>query len=127
MRRTNDIHIMLNDEEYALFNRMAEATGLNHRQLLIASLSDDVFLPKEYIEQLEKINSVLSEFNNRYISRCSANINQLAKRANTTGELPTENELKAIQEELSKIQKGANKLWQYIRLCLQEAREPTVH
>ncbi len=126
MRRTNDIHIMLNDEEYALFNRMAEATGLNHRQLLIASLSDDVFLPKEYTDELEKTNELLSKFN-EYVRKTGTNINQLSKKANSTGELPTKEELKAINEEISKIQKGANKLWQYIRLCLQEAREPTVH
>lgn len=125
-QRQNEIHIMLNDEEFALFNRMLEATGLNYRQLLIASLSDDVFLPKEYTEQLMKLNTLVNKMN-EYIKKTGVNINQMAKKANSTSELPTEEELRAISEEILKIRKGVEKSLAYIRLCLQEAQEPTVH
>ena len=64
---------------------------------------------------------------NELIKKDGVNINQLARIANTSGELPTVEELEKISNEILKIRKGAERIWQYIRSCLRQEREPKVH
>jgi hypothetical protein len=117
---------MLSDEELKIVKDMAQATGLNYRQLFIAALSDDVFLPTEYTEQLVLLNKLIARMN-EHASKIGVNINQLAKTANTTGDVPAQEQLQTANEQIKLLKEEAETIWRYTRRCLQEAREPTVH
>ena len=125
LKRINEIHIMLDDSEYATFLELQKKTGLNKRQFIMNAIADKPFVTAEYIEELKKLNMLIDRFN-ELIKKDGVNINQLARIANTNGELPTVEELEKISGEISKIRKGAEKIWQYIRPCLRQEREPKV-
>ena len=123
LKRINEIHVMLDDSEYATFLELQQKTGLNKRQFIMNAISDKPFVTAEYIEELKKLNMLIDRFN-ELIKKDGVNINQLARIANTNGELPTVEELEKISNEISKIRKGAEKIWQYIRSCLRQEQEP---
>ena len=125
LKRINEIHIMLDDSEYATFLELQQKTDLNKRQFIMNAISDKPFVTQEYIEELKKLNSLIDKFN-ELIKKEGININQLARIANTSGELPTVEELEKISNEILKIRKGAERIWQYIRSCLRQEREPKV-
>lgn len=87
------------------------------------AISDKPFVTQEYMEELKKLNSLIDKFN-ELIKKEGININQMARIANTNGDLPTMGELEKISNEISKIRKGAEKIWQYIRSCLRQEQEP---
>jgi hypothetical protein len=122
LKRINEIHIMLDDDEYATFLNLQAKTGLNKRQFIMNAISDKPFVTAEYIEELKKLNTLIDRFN-ELIKKDGVNINQLARIGNTNGELPTVEELEKISGEISKIRKGAERIWQYTRSCLQQERE----
>ena len=113
---------MLDDDEYATFLNLQAKTGLNKRQFIMNAISDKPFVTAEYIEELKKLNTLIDRFN-ELIKKDGVNINQLARIGNTNGELPTVEELEKISGEISKIRKGAERIWQYTRSCLQQERE----
>ena len=125
LKRINEIHIMLNEEEYSTFLELQQKTGLNKRQFIMNAIADKPFVTSEYINELKKLNVLIDKFN-ELIKKEGININQMARIANTNGDLPTVEELEKIAEEISKIHKGAEKLWQYTRSCLRQEREPKV-
>ena len=125
LKRVNEIHIMLDDDEYSTFLELQAKTGLNKRPFIMNAISDKPFVTSEYINELKKLNVLIDKFN-ELIKKEGININQMARIANTNGELPTVEELEKIYEEISKIRKGAEKIWQYIRSCLRQEREPKV-
>ena len=104
---------------------MQAKTGLNKRQFVMNAIADKPFVTSEYINELKKLNVLIDKFN-ELIKKEGININQMARIANTNGDLPTMGELEKIAEEISKIHKGAEKLWQYTRSCLRPEREPKV-
>ena len=126
LKRINEIHVMLDDSEYATFLELQQKTGLNKRQFIMNAISDKPFVTSEYINELKKLNVLIDKFN-ELIKKEGININQMARIANTNGELPTVEELEKIYEEISKIHKGAERIWQYTRPCLRQEQEPKVH
>ena len=126
LKRINEIHIMLDDDEYSTFLELQAKTGLNKRQFIMNAIADKPFVTAEYIEELKKLNMLIDRFN-EIIKKDGVNINQLARIANTNGELPTVEELEKISNEILKIRKGAERIWQYIRSCLRQEHEPKVH
>ena len=123
LKRINEIHIMLDDSEYATFLELQQKTGLNKRQFIMNAIADKPFVTSEYINELKKLNVLIDKFN-ELIKKEGININQMARIANTNGDLPTMGELEKISNEISKIRKGAEKIWQYTRSCLRQEQEP---
>ena len=54
LKRINEIHIMLDDSEYATFLELQQKTGLNKRQFIMNAIADKPFVTAEYIEELKK-------------------------------------------------------------------------
>ncbi len=113
-KRNNDIHIMLNDEEYLSLLEIQRKTGLRLRELILNAVSDKPFITEDCVAEIRRMNELLARLTVA-LNRIGNNINQLAKSANAQGELPSEQQLADIKEQLAKYREGTEKLWRYIR------------
>lgn len=119
-KRNNDVHIMLSNSEYSSLQNIQRKSGLRLRELIMNAVSDKPFISAEYIDELRKLNEVLSRI---YIElhKIGVNINQIARVANSTGELPAENQLADLSAKLELYRKGCEKVWQFTKRSIQKA------
>ncbi len=103
---------MLSDSEYSSLQDIQRKSGLRLRELIMNAVSDKPFISAEYTDELRKLNEVLSKI---YIElhKIGVNINQLARVANSTGELPAEDQLADISAKLDFYGKVVSKIWRY--------------
>lgn len=92
-KRYCDKHVMFYPDEIERLNELSRLTGLSANEVIRSSLNNIIFKeapPKEFYDLLNKINNI------------GININQIAKIANTTGEIYF-NDLKLYYSEISKL------------------------
>lgn len=99
--RPKQIVIRVSEEELELIKKKVEQSGKSQQQYIIEALT------QKQIINTDGVKEILPE-----LKRIGNNLNQIAKRCNEGGMLPTEAEIRKHGEEL-------NKVWQLLRQYLQ--------
>ena len=97
--RNREVHILLRPDELdRIYGKMEEA-GIRNRSAYFRKMALDGIVVKLDLPELRELTSLLR--------RSSNNINQIAKRANTTGSFFEEeiNDMKEKQEEIWELTK----------------------
>ena len=127
MRKRNvDTHIMLTEDEHDALIEAQRKTGLHTRELILNAISEKPFITTEYTDELRNANETLSKL---YIElhKIGVNINQLARVANTTGDISAEYQLYDIDNKLNELGKECEDAWRFIRRSITGALAAPEH
>ena len=92
--RSKEIHVLLTPEEFDQIHRRMEEAGIRNRSAYIRKMVLDGIVVKLDLPEVRELTSLLR--------RSSNNLNQVAKRANTTGSFYEDdiNDMKENQERI---------------------------
>ena len=102
-KRNRAITIRMTDSEIAELNEKLKQTGLSQQTYVINAIRQAVILSVDGLRTLMEISMTFSDLI-RQLRGMATNINQMARWANTTGILPTEQALVNISWQI--LQKG---------------------
>ncbi len=95
--------LRLTDQEYQIITEKMKQAGISEKSAYFRKMAINGYILTMEIPELKEIISLM-----RYSSN---NLNQIAKRANGTGEI-IENELKEVKDSQEKIWDGLNRVLQ---------------
>ena len=97
--RSKEIHVLLTPEEFDQIHRRMEEAGIRNRSAFIRKMALDGIVVKLDLPEVRELTSLLR--------RSSNNLNQIAKRANTTGSFYEDdiNDMKEKQERIWELAK----------------------
>jgi len=92
--RTEEIHVLLTRDEMDLIQRKMAEVGIRNRSAYVRKMAIDGYVVKLNLENIHELLSLLR--------RSSNNLNQLAKKANSTGSIYAAEiaELQNLQDEI---------------------------
>lgn len=105
--RKHKISFRLNDEEYNIFQQKLELSGFKFQGEFIRKLMLYGLVIRLDKKKYEKVI--------RDISGIATNVNQIAVRVNSTGNI--------YANDVSELQKDVNELWQQLRLFQSELQK----
>jgi hypothetical protein len=111
----------MNDAEYNTLNAKVAESGLTQQAFVINAIKQTVIMPMEDHLILMNISMTFTDLI-RQLRGLATNVNQMAKWANTTGELPTEHQLDEIYENLDLFRKECDHTWLSIRSLITPPR-----
>lgn len=118
-KRNNNVSFRLSDGEKQLLDTLQKATGLPKNRLIIDLLSDAKLAPKEYTSELQKLNQQTANLSEQ-VKRIGVNINQLARIANSTGNISDIVKIETFNKNLLSLQEVCDNLWRYINQSIQK-------
>lgn len=118
-KRNNNVSFRLSDGEKQLLDTLQKVTGLPKNRLIIDLLSDAKLAPKEYTSELQKLNQQTANLSEQ-VKRIGVNINQLARIANSTGNISDMVKIETFNKNLLSLQEACDNLWRYINQSIQK-------
>ena len=118
-KRNNNVSFRLSDGEKHLFDELQEKTGLPKNRLIIDLLLDAQLAPKEYTSELQKLNQQTANLSEQ-VKRIGVNINQLARVANSTGNISDIVTIETFNKNLLSLQRECDNLWQYTNQSIRK-------
>lgn len=122
-KRSHNVYIRMNDDEYARFISKVEATGVSQQAYALeACLSAKVSTADDRAGLLS-MNKTLADMD-KQLRGLGTNVNQMAHIANGTGALPTEEKLLRFGADISMIKAKVNDIWRSTRRSINQ-QNPT--
>lgn len=118
-KRNNNVSFRLSDDEKQLFDKLQQITGLPKNRLIIDLLLDAKLAPKEYTSELQKLNQQTANLSEQ-VKRIGVNINQLARVANSTGNISDIVTIETFNKNLLSLQRECDNLWQYTNQSIRK-------
>ena len=112
--RYKAVTVRLNEYEWNSLEKRIEESGQNKQSYMINALLGAEIAPKEEINIWKDIAGQFSELI-KQLRGIATNINQIAHKANATGELPLINALEEINEQVAEIRKAGDQIWLSLR------------
>ena len=122
-RRNRAVTIRMNETEYTDFMKRVDESGLSQQSYFINAVRGAVITPSDEIAALKEISKAFAGLEQQ-LRGLSTNVNQMAHVANGRGELPTENDLDLLSDQLAGYRRESESLWQSIRLLINQ-QKPT--
>lgn len=122
-KRNRDWKIRFTEDEYNRLEEVINKYGMTKQEYGEKALLRRIMLSQEQYALLQELLPEVQELTLQ-LRRIGTNINQMARIANATGNLPTQNELQLIQTELQNYGEEANNLWRFLR-SLRTRRQPS--
>ena len=122
-RRNRAVTIRMNETEYADFMNKVDESGLSQQSYFINAVRGAIITPSDEIAELKEISKTFADLE-RQLRGLATNVNQMAHVANGRGELPTENDLERLSDQLTGYRRESESLWQSIRLLINQ-QKPT--
>ena len=116
--RNRAVTVRMTDEEFLAMREKVEESGLSQQTYIIEAVTGTPILPADGVEELLsewKANSKDLSDLSRQLRGLGTNVNQMAHIANGYGDLPSEQSLERISENVNQARKVADKIWQSIR------------
>jgi hypothetical protein len=117
-RRNRAVTVRMTDEEYLAMKARVDESGLPQQTYLIEAVTgapiisaDDAF---GLLEEWKANSRDLSDLS-RQLRGLGTNVNQMARIANGYGDLPSEQYLHRISENVDQAKKGVDQIWRSIR------------
>lgn len=120
-KRTHQIKVWMNDEEYQLLQEKMEKSGQTRQMVIINALIGATITTQEELNELKKSNTLLAELI-KQIRGVATNINQIAHMANATGQIAVINELASMDRQICEFRKEGDAIWQLIRQSISQRR-----
>lgn len=98
------VKFYLSDEEATRFDKLATETGLTRRELVMSSIDGIQIMDASTKEEIQKLYETVKDMQLQ-LKGIAVNINQMAKIANTHGDLPSEEKLRELANEAMTIGK----------------------
>jgi hypothetical protein len=122
-RRNRAVTIRMNETEYTDFMKRVDESGLSQQSYFINAVRGAVITPSDEIAALKEISKTFAGLEQQ-LRGLATNVNQMAHVANGRGELPTENDLDLLSDQLAGYRRESESLWQSIRLLINQ-QKPT--
>ncbi|MBR3638615.1 MAG: plasmid mobilization relaxosome protein MobC [Lachnospiraceae bacterium] len=122
-RRNRAVTIRMNETEYTDFMKRVDESGLSQQSYFINAVRGAVITPSDEIAALKEISKTFAGLEQQ-LRGLATNVNQMAHVANGRGELPTENDLDLLSDQLAGYRWESESLWQSIRLLINQ-QKPT--
>lgn len=122
-RRNRAVTIRMNETEYTDFMKRVDESGLSQQSYFINAVRGAVITPSNEITALKEISKTFAGLEQQ-LRGLATNVNQMAHVANGRGELPTENDLDLLSDQLAGYRRESESLWQSIRLLINQ-QKPT--
>ncbi len=122
-RRNRAVTIRMNEAEYTDFMNRVGESGLSQQSYFINAVRGATITPSDEISALKEISKTFANLE-RQLRGLANNVNQMAHVANGRGELPTENDLERLSDQLVNYRRESESLWQSIRLLINQ-QKPT--
>ena len=97
--RSKEIHVLLTPEEFDQIHQRMEKAGIRTRSAFIRKMALDGIVVKLDLPEVRELTSLLR--------RSSNNLNQIAKRANTTGSF--------YEEDINDMKENQERIWELTR------------
>ena len=105
--RTHNVHFMVNEEERDMIKRRMEQSGIKSMRAYLLKMAVD---GRVIHVELDSVKEMV-----RLLSNATNNINQIAKRANTTGSI--------YAADLDELRERYDELWGQTKLILRKLSE----
>ena len=119
--RYKAVTVRLNEYEWNSLEERIEESGQNKQSYMINALLGAEIAPKEEINIWKDIAGQLSELV-KQLRGIATNINQIAYKANATGELPLIKVLEEINEQVAEIRKAGDQIWLSLRQLIAKQK-----
>lgn len=120
-KRHKAVTVRLSEYEWNSLEERIEESGQNKQSYMINALLGAEIAPKEEINIWKDIAGQLSELV-KQLRGIATNINQIAHKANATGELPLINALEEINEQVAEIRKAGDQIWLSLRQLIAKQK-----
>ena len=120
-KRTHQIKIWMNDEEYDLLLDKMHRSGQTRQNVMISALKEVTITTEEEIGELMHTNSLMADLL-KQLRGMATNINQMAHMANATGQIASINELAKMNNQISDFRKKGESIWQLIRQSISQRK-----
>ena len=115
MRKRNyTITIRMNKTEYDLLQNKVKESGQTQQAVVLHAIAGLKIASAEEVEELKKLNLMLAEMLSQ-IRGVATNINQIARKLHTDGEVPNDSTLYFLNKNILKYRKESEKIWLLIR------------
>ena len=115
MRKRNyTVTIRMNKAEYNLLQSKVKESGQTQQTVVLPAVADLKIASTEEVEELKKLNLMLAEMLSQ-IRGVATNINQIARKLHTDGEVPNDSMLYFLNKNILKYRKESERIWQLIR------------
>lgn len=119
--RYKAVTVRLSEYEWNSLEERIEESGQNKQSYMINALLGAEIAPKEEINTWKEIAGQFSELV-KQLRGIATNINQIAYKANATGELPLINALEEINEQVTEIRKAGDQIWLSLRQLIAKQK-----
>ena len=89
-KRNHTVTIRMNKEEYDLFQSKVKESGRTQQEVVIKAIADLKIASAEEIEELKRLNQMFADILCQ-LRGATTNINQIARKLHTDGEIPHSN------------------------------------
>ena len=120
-KRTHQIKIWMNDEEYDLLLDKMQRSGQTRQNVMISALKEATITTEEEISELKRSNSLMADLL-KQLRGMATNINQVAHMANATGQIASINELAKMNNQISNFRREGEVIWQLIRQSISQRK-----
>ena len=115
MRKRNyTVTIRMNKAEYDLLQNKVKESGQTQQAVVIHAIAGVKIASAEEVEELKKLNLMLAEMLSQ-LRGSTTNINQIARKLHTDGEVPNDSTLYFLNKNILKYRKESEKIWLLIR------------
>ena len=115
MRKRNyTVTIRMNKAEYDLFQNKVKESGQTQQAVVLHAIADLKIASAEEVKELKKLSQMLAEILSQ-LRGAATNINQIARKLHTDGEIPNDSMLYFLNKNILKYRKESEKIWLLIR------------
>ena len=115
MRKRNyTVTIRMNKEEYNLLQSKVKESGRTQQEVVIKAIADLKIASTEEVEELKRLNQLFADILSQ-LRGATTNINQIARKLHTDGEVPNDSTLYFLNKNILKYRKESEKIWLLIR------------
>ena len=110
-KRNHTVTIRMNKAEYDLLQSKVKESGRTQQEVVIKAIAD---LKIASAEELKRLNQMFSDILCQ-LRGATTNINQIARKLHTDGEIPNDSMLYFLNKNILKYRKESERIWQLIR------------
>ena len=104
----------MNKAEYDLFQSKVKESGRTQQEVVIKAIAELKIASAEEVEELKRLNQMFADILCQ-LRGATTNINQIARKLHTDGEIPNDSMLYFLNKNILKYRKESEKIWLLIR------------